>query len=234
MMMQGGGDPDDLEILWRFTDEVYTQWEREHYDDEAPDMRSEVTGRSLAEEYPRLAEWWGPDNSSSPGDWDPDLEAYSNFLCPQGHHFWRFLPEMVDLYHTDHGGCFVCEHRSNAQRLLTVDTPLSASRPDLAALWSERNDLGPEMFDQLEFRPMWWRCEAGHTDYQCSVQQRAGIRYVGAMDSFQFVEPYGCLECEAWSEVDRRREENTRLRREKHKRWQEVAWERAGRPIREE
>lgn len=229
-------DPDDLDVLWEITDQVYSDWERDHYDDEdnEPEFSSEVTGRSLAEEYPRLAEWWGPENNSRPGDWDPSTEYYSHFVCPQGHHFKRFLPDMVQAYHTDHGGCFVCERRSNAQRLLTVDTPLSASRPDLAALWSERNDLGPEMFDQLEFRPMWWRCEAGHPDYQCSVQQRAGIRYVGAMDSFQLVEPYGCPKCEAWSEVDHRREESRLNRLRVHKRWQEVAWERAGRPIRED
>lgn len=122
---------------------------------------------SLTKQFPALAAEWDDEKNAplTPQDVTPGSHKLIWWLCPKGHS-WRAAVFSRTVLGT---GCPVCTGR----QALAGENDLTTLYPDIAAQWDEEKNgvLHPNNVTAGSNRPVWWRCEKGHS-YRTIIAQR--------------------------------------------------------------
>lgn len=119
--------------------------------------------------------WWTCENGPlSPRDVSTGSKIRIWWRCPEGHSRQSPVASRTAWGH----GCPVCAGKT----IVTGENDLAHLQPEIAAQWDKRKNgcLKPSDVAVSSNRPVWWRCELGHS-YRATVssrtQRKAGRPY---------------------------------------------------------
>jgi hypothetical protein len=127
-------------------------------------QRRPKPGQSLAEQLPKLAEYWHPEkNQKTPRQVTPGSPYKAYWLCDKGH---EWIASVRSQRFAE--GCARCLKMSSKSSISLADYS-----SELTAQWhSEKNtDLNPAQLGPASSRKVWWQCEHGH-EWQAQVRLR--------------------------------------------------------------
>lgn len=118
---------------------------------------------SLQALYPDVAKYWSTEkNGRGPETVFPTSQLRYLWHCDEcGCDFTAAVREMVNW-----GGCPYC----NERMVDPLRTSLKAKHPEIAALWSDKNDRGPETVFPTSNMRFLWHCDDCGNDYSDSPQ----------------------------------------------------------------
>ncbi|MGW1543239.1 zinc-ribbon domain-containing protein [Streptomyces sp. NPDC002309] len=130
----------------------------------------DLGARSLAAQFPRIAEQWHPHRNGelTPTQVTPGSGKEVWWLCAAGH-AWR---AKIDQRVGKGNGCGFC-----SGRYATETTSLAAQRPDLAAQWHPtlNGTLLPVEVTPHSGRVVWWLCTQGHAAKDSVANRSKGM-----------------------------------------------------------
>ena len=110
--------------------------------------------------------WWTCENGPlSPRDVSTGSKIRIWWRCPEGHSWQSPVASRTAWGH----GCPVCAGKT----IVTGENDLAHLQPEIAAQWDKRKNgcLKPSDVAVSSNRPVWWRCELGHS-YRATVSSR--------------------------------------------------------------
>lgn len=112
---------------------------------------------------PHLLPEWSPNNTRDPDTTSARSNIKVEWVCPEGHTYTS-----VTSGRLRGSGCPYCA----GKRPILGETDLKTLRPDLAAQWSTKNELGPEEYTLKSGKRVWWVCDKGH-EWDTKVYSRS-------------------------------------------------------------
>ena len=120
-------------------------------------------GESFAEVYPQYLSMWSPDNYTKPDKISYNVVSKFNWICPDcGGKYGSTIQDVV----SGESNCPYC----NGRQVLPGFNSLKVKYPEIAAMWSDENDISTD--DVLSSSPRYvqWICPTCHGAYSASIK----------------------------------------------------------------
>jgi len=161
-------------------------------------------GKSLAEVYPHLIQFWDPINDLTPNEVFPRSTKQTTWICPEGHgSYITTVNRRTKADDKSNNGCITCRNEkfSKAGRDAGRTPPQSFKPlgPELLEAWSEGNTISPHEVGLSSSEFVLWNCPNAHPPFLQSVRNHVySLRRGGN----------GCRECANEARDSRLRESN--------------------------